>query len=145
MERVRQNGQTAVAMTDHGVMYGAVQFYQAAAGAGIHPVIGCEVYIAPRSRFDKETAADRSPFHLTLLCENNQGYQNLLQIVSKASIEGFYSKPRADWELLTAYHEGLIALSGCMSGEVSRKLSAGDYDAAKQTALRYAALFGKDH
>ena len=145
MERVRQNGQTAVAMTDHGVMYGAVQFYQAAAGAGIHPVIGCEVYIAPRSRFDKETAADRSPYHLTLLCENNQGYQNLLQIVSKASIEGFYSKPRADWELLTAYHEGLIALSGCMSGEVSRKLSAGDYDAAKQTALRYAALFGKDH
>ncbi|MCQ2407293.1 MAG: DNA polymerase III subunit alpha [Oscillospiraceae bacterium] len=145
MDRVKQNGQTAVAMTDHGVMYGAVQFYQAAAEAGIHPVIGCEVYIAPRSRFDKETAADRSPFHLTLLCENNQGYQNLLQIVSKASIEGFYSKPRADWALLTAYHEGLIALSGCMSGEVSRKLSAGDYDAAKQTALRYAELFGKDH
>lgn len=145
MARVKENGQTAVAMTDHGVMYGAVQFYQAALEAGVHPVIGCEVYIAPRTRFDAENALDRSPYHLTLLCENNQGYRNLLQIVSKASLEGFYAKPRADWELLTQYHEGLIALSGCMSGEVARKLLGGDYAGAKQTALRYAALFGKEH
>lgn len=145
MEQVRANGQTAVAMTDHGVMYGAVQFYQAAKAAGIHPVIGCEVYIAPRTRFDKEASRDRSPYHLILLCENNKGYQNLLQIVSKASIEGFYGKPRADWELLTQYHEGLIALSGCMSGEVARHLLADNFAAAKQTALRYAELFGKEH
>ncbi|MBQ5338866.1 MAG: DNA polymerase III subunit alpha [Oscillospiraceae bacterium] len=145
MERVKENGQTAVAMTDHGVMYGAVQFYQAALDAGIHPVIGCEVYVAPRTRFDKDSSFDRSPYHLILLCENNQGYQNLLQIVSKASIEGFYTKPRADWDLLTQYHEGLIALSGCMSGEVARKLRNGEWEAARQTAERYAALFGKDH
>lgn len=145
MERVKENGQSAAALTDHGVMYGAVQFYQAAMEAGIHPVIGCEIYVAPRTRFDKDSPADRSPYHLVLLCENNQGYQNLLQIVSKASIEGFYSKPRADWELLTQYHTGLIALSGCMSGEVARKLRNGEYEAAKQTAERYAAQFGKDH
>lgn len=145
MERVKENGQTAVAMTDHGVMYGAIQFYQAALEAGIHPVIGCEIYVAPRSRFDKDSPSDRSPYHLILLCENQQGYQNLLQIVSKASIEGFYAKPRADWELLTQYHEGLIALSGCMSGEVARKLRNGETEAAKETAERYAALFGKDH
>lgn len=145
MERVKENGQTAVAMTDHGVMYGAVQFYQAALAAGVHPVIGCEIYIAPRTRFDTDSALDRSPYHLTLLCENNQGYQNLLQIVSKASIEGFYAKPRADWDLLAQYHEGLIALSGCMSGEVSRKILGGDYHAAKQTALRYSELFGREH
>ena len=145
MERVKENGQTAVAITDHGVMYGAVQFYQAALAAGVHPVIGCEIYVAPRTRFDKDSHADRSPYHLILLCENNLGYQNLLQIVSKASIEGFYAKPRADWDLLTQYHEGLIALSGCMSGEVARKLRSGEFEAAKQTAERYAELFGRDH
>ncbi len=145
MERVKENGQTAVAMTDHGVMYGAVQFYQAAVAAGLHPVIGCEIYVAPRTRFDKDSPTDRSPYHLILLCENQLGYQNLLQIVSKASIEGFYAKPRADWDLLTQYHEGLIALSGCMSGEVARKLRNGEFEAAKQTAERYAELFGKEH
>ena len=145
MEQVKANGQTAVAMTDHGVMYGAVQFYQAAQAAGIHPVIGCEIYVAPRSRFDKDTPADRKPYHLTLLCENNQGYQNLMQIVSKASIEGFFSRPRADWALLEQHHAGLIALSGCMSGEVSRRLLEEDYAGAKQTALKYAALFGAEH
>ena len=145
MEQVKANGQTAVAITDHGVLYGAVLFYLAAQAAGIHPVIGCEVYVAPRSRFDKETALDRKPFHLVLLCENQQGYQNLMQIVSKACTEGFYSKPRADWDLLTQYHEGLIALSGCMNGEVSRLLAEDEYDAAKATALRYAALFGAGH
>ena len=140
-ERVKENGQTAVAITDHGVMYGAILFYQTMKAAGIHPVIGCEIYVAPRTRFDK-TPADRSPYHLTLLCENQQGYQNLLQIVSKASIEGFYAKPRADRELLEQYHEGLIALSGCMSGEIARLLLNDEYAAAKQAALRDCTLFG---
>ena len=145
IEQVKQLGQKSVAITDHGVMYGVIPFYQAAKAAGIHPVIGCEIYVAPRSRFDKETMADRRPYHLTLLCENLQGYRNLVQIVSKAQLEGFYNRPRADWELLTQYHEGLVALSGCMSGEVARLLLAGDYQAAKATAVRYAELFGKDH
>ncbi len=145
MQQVRENGQTAVAITDHGVMYGAVTFYQAAKAAGIHPVIGCEVYVAPRSRFDKDAARDRKPYHLTLLCENEQGYRNLIRLVSLASIEGFYGKPRVDFELLTRYHGGLIALSGCLSGEVSRALLEGEYAAAKQTALRYRDLFGEQN
>lgn len=143
MERVKENGQNAVAITDHGALYGAVLFEQAARAAGIRPIIGCEIYVAPRTRFDKETGLDRSPYHLTLLCENNIGYRNLLQIVSKANIEGFYSRPRADLELLERYHEGLIALSGCCRGETARKLLDGDYEAAKQTAQRYAAIFGE--
>ena len=143
MEQVKAIGQSAVAVTDHGVMYGVIPFYQAAKAAGIHPVIGCEIYVAPRSRFDRDSAFDRKPYHLTLLCENNQGYQNLMQIVSLASIEGFYGKPRADFALLEKFHEGLIALSGCMSGEVSRRILEGDYLAAKQTALRYDRLFGR--
>ena len=145
MQQVKENGQSAVSITDHGVMYGVIPFYQAAKAAGVHPVIGCEIYMAPRSRFDRDAAIDRKPYHLILLCENNRGYYNLLQIVSKASIEGFYGKPRADFSLLEQYHEGLIALSGCMNGEVSRKVLEGDYEAAKQTALRYAALFGREH
>ncbi|MBR3680020.1 MAG: DNA polymerase III subunit alpha [Oscillospiraceae bacterium] len=143
--QVQKLGQKAVAITDHGVMYGVIPFYQAAKAAGIHPIIGCEIYVAPRTRFDKETPADRRPYHLTLLCENMKGYRNLVELVSKAQLEGFYQRPRADWELLTQYHEGLIALSGCMSGEVARLLSANDYQGAKATAVRYAELFGKDH
>jgi len=145
MEQVKANGQDAVAITDHGVMYGAVLFYQAAVAAGVHPVIGCEIYVAPRTRFDKDSALDRKPYHLTLLCENNEGYQNLLQIVSKAELEGFYSRPRADWELLEQYHTGLIALSGCANGQIARLLCEGDYDAAKAAAMRYAELFGAGH
>lgn len=145
MERVKELGQTAVAITDHGVLYGAVLFWQAAKAAGVHPVIGCEIYVAPRTRFDKDSPLDRKPYHLTLLCENNTGYRNLMQIVSRAAIEGFYSKPRADQALLEQYHEGLIALSGCMNGEVARKLRDGNYQAAKETALRDAALFGEGH
>ena len=145
MEQVRANGQTAVAITDHGVMYGVIPFYTAAKKAGVHPVIGCEIYVAPRTRFDREAALDRSPYHLTLLCENEQGYRNLVQIVSKASLEGFYNRPRADRALLEQYHEGLIALSGCMNGEVARRLLEGDYPAAKAAAEYYAALFGAEH
>ena len=145
VQRVSELGMTSCAVTDHGNMFAAVEFYNACKAKGIKAIIGCEVYVAPRSRFDKETALDRKPFHLVLLCENQQGYQNLMQIVSKACTEGFYSKPRADWDLLTQYHEGLIALSGCMNGEVSRLLAEDEYDAAKATALRYAALFGAGH
>ncbi len=140
---VKAQGQTAVAITDHGVLYGAVQFFQAAKAAGIEPIIGCEIYVAPRSRFQKEGAVDSHPYHFTLLCKNELGYRNLIQLVSKAHLEGFYRKPRADRALLQQHHEGLIALSGCMSGEVARLLLAGDYAAAKAAAIRDDALFGR--
>lgn len=143
IDRVKALGQQAVAITDHGVLYGAVPFFQAAKAAGIHPIIGCEIYVAPRSRFQKESALDRRPYHLTLLCKSEQGYRNLMQIVSKAGLEGFYQKPRADRELLEQYHEGLIALSGCISGEVARLLLEGNEAAAKAAALRDEALFGR--
>lgn len=142
IERVRSLGQKAVALTDHGVMYGVMPFYYAAKKAGIHPIIGCEVYVAQRTRYDREHRLDGKSYHLILLCENLQGYQNLVRLVSLASLEGFYRKPRVDWELLTKYHEGLICLSGCLAGEVPRKLSEGDYAGAKETALRYQSLFG---
>lgn len=145
MARVKECGQRSVAMTDHGVLYGAIAFDRAARNAGVHPVLGCEIYVAPRSRFDKSSGDDRRPFHLTLLCENNEGYQNLTRIVSLASIEGFYTKPRADWELLKKYHGGLIALSGCKNGEVPRRLLNSDYLGAKEAALRAREVFGKDN
>lgn len=145
IDRVRSLGQTAVALTDHGVMYGVMPFYQAAQKAGIHPIIGCEVYVAQRTRYDREHCLDGKSYHLVLLCENNTGYQNLVQLVSKASLEGFYRKPRVDWELLTQYHEGLICLSGCLAGEIPRRLSEGDYAGAKETALRYQRLFGAEN
>lgn len=145
IERVKALGQTAVALTDHGVMYGVMPFYQAAKHAGIRPIIGCEVYVAQRTRHDREHRLDGKSYHLILLCENMIGYRNLVQLASKASLEGFYRKPRVDWELLTKYHEGLICLSGCLAGEVPRKISEGDYAGAKETALRYAALFGEEH
>lgn len=140
---VKAYGQTAVAITDHGVLYGAVQFFQAAKAEGIQPIIGCEIYIAPRSRFQKEGAADSHPYHFTLLCKNELGYRNLIQLVSKAHLEGFYRKPRADRALLEQHHEGLIALSGCITGEVARLLLAGDYAAAKSAAIRDDTLFGR--
>ena len=143
IEQVRAMGQTAIALTDHGVMYGVMPFYQAAKKAGIQPILGCEVYVARRTRHDREHRLDSRSHHLILLCENQKGYQNLVKLVSLASLEGFYQKPRVDWELLSRYHEGLICLSGCLAGEVPRLLSAGDYAAAKATALRYQQLFGK--
>ena len=144
MERLKELGQTAVALTDHGNLYAAISFYQAAKKAGIHPIIGCEVYVASRTRFDRGTAVERKRYHLVLLCENQTGYQNLVKLVSKACLEGFYQKPRVDWELLTQYHEGLIALSGCLAGEIPQLLLSGDYAAAKQTALNYQAVFGAE-
>ena len=136
-------GDTAVAVTDHGVMYGAVDFYRAAKKRGIKPIIGCEVYVAQRTRFDKVHELDAEHRHLVLLCENNTGYQNLIALVSKSWTEGFYSKPRVDFDLLEQYHEGLIALSACLAGEIPRALSANDYAGAKEAALRYNTIFGQ--
>ncbi len=123
--RAKACGHSAVALTDHGVLYGAVAFYDACRAAGVKPIIGCEVYVAPRTRFDK-TTSDAHPYHLVLLCENETGYRNLLTLVSLAFTEGFYSKPRVDMELLFRYHEGLIALSACLAGQIPRALVAGD-------------------
>lgn len=143
LDRVQALGQDSVAITDHGAMYGAVDFYKAAKKRGIHPVIGCEVYVAKRTRFDKVHELDSENRHLVLLCENWQGYQNLIAMVSKGWTEGFYNKPRVDLALLEQYHEGLIALSACLAGEIPRALSRRDYPEAKEAALRYERIFGK--
>ncbi|MBR2336059.1 MAG: DNA polymerase III subunit alpha [Clostridia bacterium] len=143
-ERIRECDQDAVAITDHGNMYGVIEFYKTCKKEGIKPIIGCEVYVAPTSRFDKRSSAD-SYYHLVLLCKNMTGYKNLIRLVSKGFTEGFYSKPRVDEELLRSHSEGLIALSACLSGKIPRLLSAGDYESAKNTALKYAEIFGKDN
>ena len=132
--RAKELGQTALAITDHGVMYGAVAFYKACCAAGIKPIIGCEVYVAPRSRFDKEHGVDSEYTHLILLCKNETGYKNLCYLVSMAFTEGFYNKPRIDWELLHEYAEGLICLSGCVAGAIPRMINAGNYEGAKKKA-----------
>ena len=142
--RVKELGMDSAAITDHGVMYGVIDFYRAAREAGINPILGCEVYVAPGSRFDREVGSgDDRYYHLVLLAENNQGYSNLMKIVSKAFVEGFYYKPRVDLELLEKYHEGIIALSACLAGEVARYLARGMYEDAKIAALRYLDIFGK--
>lgn len=133
--RVKELGQTAVAITDHGVMYGAVDFYRACKAEGVHPVIGCEVYVAPRTRFDKVHELDAEARHLVLLCRNEEGYRNLSYMVSCAFTEGFYIKPRIDMDLLRAHAGGLIALSACLGGEIPRRLRANDYAGAKAHAL----------
>lgn len=143
--QVKAQGQTAVAVTDHGNLYAAVLFYDAATAQGIRPIIGCEVYAAQRTRFDKEPALDGKSYHLLLLCETNEGYQNLIQLVSLANTEGFYKKPRVDMELLRKYHKGLICLSACIAGEIPRRLLEGSYDSAKEAALRYQEIFGKEN
>lgn len=143
IERVKEIGQTAVAITDHGNMYGAVEFWNEAEKNGIKAIIGCEVYVAPRSRHDKDGRIDLSPFHLILLCENNEGYKNLVKLVSFASIEGFYNRPRVDIELLKKYHSGLICLSGCLAGEIPKLLVNGNYTEAKTKALEYRDIFGE--
>lgn len=142
MQRVKELGQTAVAITDHGVMYGVIDFWKEAKSVGVKPIIGCEVYVAPRKHTDKNGKIDLSPYHLVLLCENNEGYKNLIKLVSIASIDGFYNRPRIDFDLLKKYHSGLICLSGCLYGEISRLLISGRYDDAKQKALEYNNLFG---
>ena len=141
-DRLKEMGQTACAITDHGVMYGCVAFFDAAKAAGIKPIIGCEVYVATRTRFDKVNRIDGNN-HLVLLCKNETGYKNLIKMVSAGFTEGFYSKPRVDKELLEKYHEGLICLSACLAGEVPQAILAGDYERAKQTALYFRDLFGE--
>lgn len=142
--RVKELGMNSAAITDHGVMFGCIDFYKAAKAAGIKPIMGCEVYVAPGSRFDKEAGhSDDKYYHLVLLAENQQGYQNLMKIVSKGFIDGFYYKPRVDLELLSQYHEGIIALSACLAGEVARYITRGLYEEAKKAALRYEEIFGK--
>ena len=145
MDRVKELGQDAIAITDHGVMYGAIDFYKAAKAAGVKPIIGCEVYVAPRTRFDKVHALDREAYHLVLLCENETGYRNLSYMVSRGFLDGFYNRPRVDMELLREHHEGLIALSACLAGRLPQLLMQGDYEGAKKAALEHAEIFGKDH
>ena len=143
--RAKECGQEAVALTDHGVMYGAVSFYRACKEQGIKPIIGCEVYVAPASRFQKTGGNSGYADHLVLLCENQKGYQNLCRMVSLAFTEGFYNKPRVDDELLRTYSDGLIALSACLGGRIPKLLEKGDFEGAKQAALNYKEIFGKDH
>ena len=144
VRRVSELGQTAVAVTDHGVMYGAVHFYKEAIKAGIKPIIGCEVYVAPRTRFDKEYGPDSARYHLVLLCRNETGYKNLCMLVSRSFTEGLYIKPRIDMDLLRSHSEGLIALSACLGGEIPSLLMAGSFDEAKRKALEMRELFGED-
>lgn len=144
VKRVKELGMNSAAITDHGVMYGVIDFYRAAKEAGINPVLGCEVYVAPNSRFDKElTGGEDRYYHLVLLAENNTGYANLMKIVSRGFTEGYYYKPRVDMEVLNQFHEGIIALSACLAGEVQRYIVKGLLGEAKKAALKYEACFGK--
>ena len=143
LDTAKELGQEAVAITDHGCMYGVVDFYKAAKKRGIKPIIGCEVYVARRTRFDKVHELDGESRHLVLLCENDTGYRNLIAMVSQAWTEGFYNKPRVDLDLLRERHEGLIALSACLAGEIPRALARNDYQGAKETAQTYEEIFGK--
>ena len=145
MDRVKELGQDAIAITDHGVMYGCIDFYKAAKAAGIKPIIGCEVYVARRGMEDRVHGIDNDPYHLVLLCKDRKGYENLCLLVSEAFQHGFYGKPRVDLELLKKYHEGLIATSACLAGAVAQQLLNEDYDAAKRHALALSEIFGEDH
>ena len=144
-KRAKAMGQTALAVTDHGVMYGAVAFYKACLSEGIKPIIGCEVYVAPRSRFQKEHGLDNNYSHLILLCRNETGYRNLCFLVSSGFTEGYYIRPRIDWELLHEHAEGLVCLSGCLAGEIPQALIHGDYERAKTKALELRDLFGEEN
>ncbi len=144
ISRVKELGMDSLAITDHGVMYGVIDFYKEALKQGVHPVLGCEIYLTPGSRFDRELGRGEDRYyHLVLLCENNVGYQNLIRIVSAGFTDGFYYKPRVDYEILERYHEGIIALSACLAGEVAKNLTRGLYDEAKKAALHYQEIFGE--
>ncbi|MDO5131747.1 MAG: DNA polymerase III subunit alpha [Eubacteriales bacterium] len=146
VSRVKELGMTAAAITDHGVMYGVIDFYKACKKEGINPVIGCEVYVAPGSRFDREAShGDDRYYHLILLAENNTGYANLMKIVSRSFTEGFYYKPRVDLELLREFHEGIIASSACLAGEVAREITRGNAQGAREAAKRYLDIFGEGY
>ena len=144
--RAKELGMDSIAITDHGVMYGVIDFYKACLAENIKPIIGCEVYVAPNSRYDREVGANEGRYnHLVLLAENNTGYQNLMKIVSKGFLEGFYYKPRVDYEVLKQYSEGIIALSACLGGEVATNLRKGFYPEAKDSALRLQEIFGENN
>ena len=147
VSRVKELGMNSAAITDHGVMYGVIDFYRAARNAKIKPILGCEVYVAPGSRFDKTPGSNSEDryYHLVLLAENNQGYANLMKIVSKGFVDGYYYKPRVDMEVLETYHEGIIALSACLAGEVQKYLLRSMYGEAMEAAKRYENIFGKDN
>ena len=145
MERVKELGQSAIAITDHGVMYGCIDFYKAAKAAGVKPIIGCEVYVSRRGMEDRVHGIDNDPYHLVLLCENRKGYENLCLLVSEAFTRGFYGKPRVDLDLLRKHHEGLIALSACLAGAIPQYLMLEDYDAARDYALTMADIFGEEN
>ena len=143
-KQAKDLGMNSLAITDHGVMYGAIDFYRAAKDVGIKPIIGCEVYVAPGSRFEKEVGESEDRYyHLILLAENNTGYANLCKIVSKGFVDGFYYKPRVDYEVLEEFHEGIICLSACLAGEVQRHLAKEDYEAGREAALKYLKIFGE--
>src|SRR5690606_11915633 len=139
---VKDTGMTAVAITDHGTLSGAIEFYKAARGAGVKPIIGMEAYVAARTRFDRDPAKDKARYHLTVLAMNKTGYKNLMQLSTKANLEGMYYKPRIDHQLLEEHNEGLIILSGCASGEVGESLRVDDYESAKEVAKWYKSIFG---
>ena len=141
MDRVKELGQDAIAITDHGVMYGCIDFYKAAKAAGVKPIIGCEVYVARRTMADRVHGIDNDPYHLVLLCEDRRGYENLCLLVSEAFMNGFYGKPRVDLELLQKHHEGLVALSACLAGGVQQYLLNEEYEEAKAYALKMASIF----
>ncbi|HVC32461.1 MAG TPA: PHP domain-containing protein, partial [Chloroflexota bacterium] len=143
--RAQELGMDSLALTDHGVLYGAIDFYTAATSAGVKPIVGCEVYVAPEKRTDRRGKSDGNAQHLVLLAQNDTGYRNLIQLVTRAHLEGFYYKPRVDKELLSQYHDGLICLSACISGEVPRLVHAGDRDGARKAATWYRDVFGKDN
>ena len=145
MDRVKELGQTAIAITDHGVMYGCIDFYKAAKAAGIKPIIGCEVYVTRRTIADRVHGVDNDPYHLVLLCKDRKGYENLCLLVSEAFMYGFYGKPRVDLAMLRKYHEGLIATSACLAGSIPQHLMEEDYDAAKANAVELADIFGEDN
>lgn len=145
VKRAKSMGQTSIAITDHGNMYGVIDFYKAAKSQGVKPIIGCEVYVATRTRFDRQPKLDDSQYHLVLLAKDERGYQSLIKLVSKAFLEGFYYRPRVDLELLAQYHEGLIALSACLGGQIPTLLMAGQYDEAKELALRLQSIYGADN
>ena len=144
MEYAKSLGQRSVAITDHGVMYGVVEFYNAAKSAGLHPVIGCEVYLAPGSRLERDREAG-NPMHLVLLAETQEGYQNLMALVSAGFVDGFYFKPRIDLDILRSHAKGLIACSACLSGPLSRAILQNDLDRARQMALTLSEIFGEDN
>ncbi|MCI9334673.1 MAG: PHP domain-containing protein, partial [Lachnospiraceae bacterium] len=144
VKRVKELGMDSAAITDHGVMYGVIDFYKACKAEGIKPILGCEIYVAPNSRFDKElTGGEDRYYHLVLLAENNTGYDNLMRIVSRGFTEGYYYKPRVDMEILKEFHEGIIALSACLAGEVQRYIQKGLVEEAKKSALKYRDCFGE--